>query len=172
MLSWYPGGQLLGVAEFVDDHHVVHSLCADGRRGFKPYLDAGAVDVAIIDCLWNGAWEGMKIAAVRNSSDTPLPLWLSSRLLLTSLGPSALQFSVDLFNHQISTCSQLCDTYAVNCAAHNFGAHLGSAISAHVLASIPNFRVLEYQPEDVPWRDSLFSRTPKVPTRPLAHGQR
>lgn len=48
---------------------MVDSLCADGRRGFKPYLDAGAVDVAIIDCLWNGAWEGMKIAAVRNSSD-------------------------------------------------------------------------------------------------------
>ena len=25
-----------------------------GRAQFKPYLDAGAVDIAIIDVLWNG----------------------------------------------------------------------------------------------------------------------
>ena len=83
-----------------------------GRQQFLPYLQANAVDVAIIDCLWNGALESMKMAS-------------------------------------------LCDVYSVNCAAHNFGAHLGTAISAHVLASIPNFRVLEYQPECVPWRDDV-----------------
>ena len=52
-----------------------------GRKQFKPYLDAGAVDIAIVDTLWNGVWESMKIAS-------------------------------------------LCDTYAVNCAAHNFAGHL------------------------------------------------
>ena len=41
--------------------------------------------------------------------------------------------------------ASLCDLYKVNCAAHNFAGHLGTAISAHFLASIPNLRVLEYQ---------------------------
>ena len=41
--------------------------------------------------------------------------------------------------------ASLCDLYKVNCAAHNFAGHLGTAISAHFLASIPNLRVMEYQ---------------------------
>ena len=90
-----------------------------GRRQFLPYLQAGAVDVAIIDILWNGCYEAMKMAS-------------------------------------------LCEAFSVNVAAHNFGAHLGTAISAHCLATVPNFRVLEYQPEDVPWRDELFTSVPKI----------
>ena len=35
-----------------------------GRQQFKPFLDAGAVDVAIVDILWNGCWESLKIAAM------------------------------------------------------------------------------------------------------------
>lgn len=34
-----------------------------GLPRFLPYLDAQAVDVAIIDTLWNGTWQSMKIAA-------------------------------------------------------------------------------------------------------------
>ena len=33
-----------------------------GRRGYKPFLDARAVDVPIIDPIWNGFIESMKIA--------------------------------------------------------------------------------------------------------------
>ncbi len=35
-----------------------------GVRQFLPYLQAGALDVAIIDTVWNGVWQGMKMAAV------------------------------------------------------------------------------------------------------------
>merc|ERR1719230_2169421 len=35
-----------------------------GCKQFKPYLDAQAVDYAIVDVLWNGCWESIKIAAL------------------------------------------------------------------------------------------------------------
>ena len=88
-----------------------------GRREYKPFLDARAVDVAIIDVPWNGIGESMRIAS-------------------------------------------LAETYEVNVAAHNFNGHLGSLMGAHFCASVPNFRVLEIDVEDVTWRDSLFTHPP------------
>lgn len=38
-----------------------------GRRGFLPYLEAGAMDVAIIDVVWNGLAESLKIAAMADA---------------------------------------------------------------------------------------------------------
>ncbi|MBN8930034.1 MAG: mandelate racemase/muconate lactonizing enzyme family protein [Rhodospirillales bacterium] len=35
-----------------------------GRREFKPFLDAYATDVAIVDVIWNGLVESLKIAAM------------------------------------------------------------------------------------------------------------
>lgn len=35
-----------------------------GRLGLKPFLEAGAVDVAIIDLMWNGYLESLKMAAL------------------------------------------------------------------------------------------------------------
>lgn len=34
-----------------------------GVRGFLPFLEEQAMDVAIIDTVWNGVWQSMKIAA-------------------------------------------------------------------------------------------------------------
>lgn len=34
-----------------------------GLRSFLPYFDAEAVDVAIIDAIWNGVWQSLKVAA-------------------------------------------------------------------------------------------------------------
>lgn len=34
-----------------------------GLSGFRPYFEREAVDVAIIDVIWNGAWQALKIAA-------------------------------------------------------------------------------------------------------------
>ncbi|BBK44057.1 enolase [Allostella vacuolata] len=38
-----------------------------GRRGFLPYLAAGAMDVAIVDVVWNGLAESLKIAAMADA---------------------------------------------------------------------------------------------------------
>eukprot|EP01052_Picozoa_sp_SAG31_P039024 SAG31_NODE_5325_length_2609_cov_2.216733_2_plen_219_part_00 len=90
-----------------------------GRRAYLPFLQAGAVDVAIVDVLWNGVAEAVKIAA-------------------------------------------LCDTFEVNCAAHNYHGHLGTAISAHFCAAIPNFKVLEVDVDDVPWKDDITIGNPII----------
>jgi L-alanine-DL-glutamate epimerase-like enolase superfamily enzyme len=37
------------------------------RRGFRPFLDAYAMDVAIVDVIWNGYIESLKIAAMADA---------------------------------------------------------------------------------------------------------
>ncbi len=85
-----------------------------GRRQFRPFLDAGAVDVAIVDVPWNGILEGIKIAA-------------------------------------------MAETYEVNCAPHNFYGHLSTMMSAQFCAAIANFRIMEIDIDDVPWKDEVVS---------------
>jgi len=86
-----------------------------GRRALKPYLDAQAVDVGIVDVVFNGMIESVKMAA-------------------------------------------FLDAYEVNVAAHNSHGPLGSLMSAHFCAVIPNFRILEYDEDEVPWRRQLLTR--------------
>ena len=58
--------------------------------------------------------------------------------------------------------ASLADTYEVNVAPHNFNGHLGSLMSAHFCAAIPNFRVMEIDIEDVPWKDSIVTAPPRI----------
>ncbi len=85
-----------------------------GRRQFRPYLDAQAQDIAIIDIPWNGILESMKIAA-------------------------------------------MAEAYEINCAPHNFYGNLSTMMSAHFCAAIPNFRIMEIDVDDVPWKDEVVS---------------
>jgi L-alanine-DL-glutamate epimerase-like enolase superfamily enzyme len=90
-----------------------------GRRGFRPYLEHQAVDVAIVDVPWNGILESRHIAA-------------------------------------------MCEAYEVNCAPHNFYGHLSTLMSAHFCASLPNFRIMEIDIDDVPWKDELVTVPPVI----------
>jgi galactonate dehydratase len=56
----------------------------------------------------------------------------------------------------------MADAYEINVAPHNFNGHLGSLISAHMCAAIPNFRVMEIDIEDVPWKDALVTHPPVI----------
>jgi L-alanine-DL-glutamate epimerase-like enolase superfamily enzyme len=56
----------------------------------------------------------------------------------------------------------MADTYEINVAPHNFNGHLGSLMSAHFCAAIPNFRVMEIDVDDVPWKDSLVTTPPVI----------
>ncbi|MEP7457291.1 mandelate racemase/muconate lactonizing enzyme family protein [Phyllobacterium sp. SB3] len=38
-----------------------------GRRSYRPYFEAGAVDIAIIDVIWNGFGESVKIASMADA---------------------------------------------------------------------------------------------------------
>ena len=90
-----------------------------GHRDFRRYFEAQAMDVAIIDVPWNGAWQSYKIAA-------------------------------------------MADAYEVNVAPHNFYGHLCTMMSAHFCAAIPNFRIMEIDIDDVPWRDDLVTEVPYI----------
>ena len=90
-----------------------------GLRGFKPYFEHYAMDVAIIDVPWNGIWQGLKIAA-------------------------------------------MAEAYEVNVAPHNFYGHLSTLMSAHLCAAVPNFRIMEIDIDDVPWKDDIVTVVPEI----------
>ncbi len=90
-----------------------------GTRGFRPFLEHHAMDVAIVDVPWNGIWQSMKIAA-------------------------------------------MAEAWEVNVAPHNFYGHLSTMMSAHFCAAIPNFRVMEIDVDDVPWKDDIVTVRPRI----------
>lgn len=90
-----------------------------GLRGFKPFFEQYAMDVAIIDVPWNGIWQSLKIAA-------------------------------------------MAEAYEVNCAPHNFYGNLSTLMSAHFCAAIPNFRIMEIDIDDVPWKDDMLTYVPEI----------
>jgi galactonate dehydratase len=90
-----------------------------GQRAYRPYFQNEAVDVAIVDVLWNGVLESVRIA-------------------------------------------NLADAYEVDVAPHNFYGDLASLMSAQFCAAIPNFRIMEYEVDDVPWKSELVSHPPVI----------
>jgi galactonate dehydratase len=93
--------------------------CLFGRRDYRPFLEAQAVDVAIVDTPWNGVAESVKIAA-------------------------------------------MADAYEVNVAPHNFYGHLATLMNAHFCAVVPNLRIMEIDPDTVPWYDELVTVKPDI----------
>ena len=51
----------------------------------------------------------------------------------------------------------MAEAFEVNCAPHNFYGNLSTAMSAHFCAAIPNFRIMEIDIDDVPWKDEVVS---------------
>jgi len=56
----------------------------------------------------------------------------------------------------------MADAYEVNVAPHNFNGHLGSLISAHMCAVVPNFKVMEIDIDDVLWKDEIVTIVPVI----------
>jgi len=49
----------------------------------------------------------------------------------------------------------LVESFNKNCATHNYHGWLGTAISAHFSAAIPNLQTMEVDVDDVPWKDVI-----------------
>jgi hypothetical protein len=58
--------------------------------------------------------------------------------------------------------ASLADAYEVDVAPHNYAGHLASMISAHFCAAVPNFRIMEIEIDDVPWKDELVTHVPVI----------
>ena len=56
----------------------------------------------------------------------------------------------------------MAEAYEINVAPHNFNGHLGTLMSAHFSAAVANFRVMEIDIDDVPWKDAVVSTVPVV----------
>jgi L-alanine-DL-glutamate epimerase-like enolase superfamily enzyme len=69
--------------------------------------------------------------------------------------------------------ASMAEAYETNCAPHNFYGHMSTLMSAHFCAAIPNFRIMEIDIDDVPWKDDLVTEPPRIenghlimPTKP------
>ena len=67
----------------------------------------------------------------------------------------------------------MAEAYEINVAPHNFYGHLSTLMSAHFCAAVPNFRIMEIDIDDVPWKDDLVTPAPviekghlRIPTGP------
>ncbi len=56
----------------------------------------------------------------------------------------------------------MAEAFEVNVAPHNFYGHLSTLMSAHFCAAVPNFRIMEIDIDDVPWKDDLVTKPPVV----------
>jgi galactonate dehydratase len=56
----------------------------------------------------------------------------------------------------------MADAWEVNVAPHNFYGHLATMMNAHFCAVVPNFRIMEIDPDRVPWYDDLVTVTPVI----------
>jgi len=56
----------------------------------------------------------------------------------------------------------MADAFEINVAPHNFYGHLSTMMSAHLAAVVPNLRIMEIDPDVVPWHDDLFTVKPVI----------
>ena len=120
------------------------------------------------------------LALVRRSSSTPIAS-LEAIYGLRAYRPFFEQYAVDVaiidvaWNGLLESLriATLADAYEVNVAPHNFCGDLATMMSAHLCAAIPNYRIMEYEVDDVPWKSDFLTYPPVVekgelvvPTRP------
>jgi L-alanine-DL-glutamate epimerase-like enolase superfamily enzyme len=109
------------------------------------------------------------LALIRRSSRTPVAS-LESLYGRRQFRPFLEQQSVDVAIIDVAwngilesmKIAAMADAYEVNVAPHNFNGHLASIISAHLCAAVPNFRIMEIDVEDVPWKDDLVTHPPVI----------
>ena len=58
--------------------------------------------------------------------------------------------------------AEMADLHEMNICPHNYNGHLSTMISMQLCAIVPNLRIAEVDVDDVPWRDELFTRLPKI----------
>ena len=56
----------------------------------------------------------------------------------------------------------MAEAYEINIAPHNFYGHLSNLMSAHLCVTVPNFRIMEIDIDDVPWKDEILTQIPEI----------
>jgi len=63
---------------------------------------------------------------------------------------------------QAKKVGELAQLYQLNVCPHNYYSHLATFVSAHLTAVLPNVRIMEFDVDDVPWRDDLVTKPPQI----------
>ena len=120
------------------------------------------------------------LALLRRSTRTPIAS-LESLHGLKQYRPFLQQYAVDVTVVDVPwnglwesiRIATLADAFEVDVAPHNYYGDLATLMSAHFCAAMPNFRIMEYEADDVPWRGDFVTHPPvvangqlMVPTRP------
>ncbi len=58
--------------------------------------------------------------------------------------------------------ANMAEAFEVNIAPHNFYGTLSTFMSAHLAATVPNLRIMEIDPDMVPWQDDLVTVKPVI----------
>jgi L-alanine-DL-glutamate epimerase-like enolase superfamily enzyme len=113
--------------------------------------------------------EPQALAHVRRSSPTPIAS-LEAIYGRRHYRPYFDQYAVDVaiidvpWNGFLESVriANMAEAYEINIAPHNFYGHLATMMSAHLCAAIANFRIMEIEVDDVPWKDELVTVAPKI----------
>ena len=54
------------------------------------------------------------------------------------------------------------DPDRITVVGHSAGGHLATMMNAHWSAVVPNLRIMEIDPDMVPWQDDLVTVTPRI----------
>jgi L-alanine-DL-glutamate epimerase-like enolase superfamily enzyme len=143
-------------------------LLVDVNFNYKPEgLRRIARKLEPFDLLWleMDLYEPQALALIRQSTATPIAS------LETILGRRALRPYLDAHGVDVAIIdpqyngvveavrmAALADAYEVNVASHNFSGPLAALISAHFAAVVPNFRIMEHDVDEVPWKQKLLTK--------------
>ena len=106
---------------------------------------------------------------IRNSVQTPIAS-CESLFRLREFRPFFEQHSMDVaiidlpwngIFHSMKIAA-MAEAYEINVAPHNFYGHLSSIMSAHMCAAVPNFRIMEIDVDDIPWKDDIVTYVPEI----------
>ena len=124
-----------------------------------------------LDMVWLeiDLYDPAGLALIRRSARTPIAS-LESIYGRRNFRPYFEQQSVDYAIIDVAwngilesvKIASMADAYEVNVAPHNFNGHLGSLISAHFSAVVPNFKVMEIDIDDVRWKDDIVTSPPVI----------
>ncbi len=143
-------------------------LLLDLNFNYKPEgLRRIAKAVEPFNLLWleMDIFEAKALNLIRQSTTTPIGS-LETILGRRNLKPYLESHSVDVaiidaqWNGlmEASKMAVMADAYEVNVASHNFNGPLANVMSAHFCAAIPNFRIMEFDVDEVPWKAKLLTR--------------
>ena len=114
-------------------------------------------------------YEPRALSLIRQSTTTPIGS-LETILGRRALRPYLDQHGVDVaiidpqYNGvpEALRMAAMADAYEVNVASHNFSGPLSAVISAHFASVVPNFRIMEFDVDEVPWKPKLLTHPPTI----------